>query len=209
MGILFYYLRNFLNDLTLTVNILGDGYEIFMPKELICSAACLFTKLMTQGVIDGSLNEMPATGIGTNLLKGSDEVASGQASGSGVASGSGQASGSGVASGSGQASGSGVASGSSEGEAGSGENSDHDEDEKKSDSDPSNGDEINDLIYSNDERLIGQSKKTLDQVRERLKFMKDSYIKRPVPASEEQIKLVDRKNKMCLKELAKRESEEE
>ena len=197
MGILFYYLRNFLNDLTLTVNILGDGYEIFIPKELISSATCLFTKLMTQGIIDGSLNPMPATGIGTNLLKGSDEVASGQASGSGVASGSGQASGSGVA------------SDSSEGEAGSGENSDHDEDEKKSDSDPSNGDEINDIIYSNDERLIGQSKKTLDQVRERLKFMKDSYIKRPVPASEEQIKLVDRKNKMCLKELAKRESEEE
>jgi hypothetical protein len=46
-------------------------------------------------------------------------------------------------------------------------------------------------------------------VRERFKDMKDSYIKHPVPASEGQIKFVDRKDKMCLKELAKRESEEE
>jgi hypothetical protein len=142
---------------------------------------------------------MPTTGIGADLFKGSGE-----------ASGSGQASGSGEASGSGQASGSGVAYGSSEDEAGYGENSDYDEDEEKSDSDPSpNGDEINNLIYSNDENLTGQSKKTLDKVRERLKDMKDAYIKHPVPASEGQIKFVDRKDKMCLKELAKRESEEE
>jgi hypothetical protein len=162
---------------------------------------------------------MPATGIGADLFKGSGEasgsgLASGSgeasASGSGEASGSGQASGSGEASGSGQASGSGVAYGSSEDEAGYGENSDYDEDEEKSDSDPSpHGDEINNLIYSNDENLTGQSKKTLDKVRERLKDMKDSYIKHPVPASEGQIKFVDRKDKMCLKELAKRESEEE
>ena len=162
---------------------------------------------MLHGAIEDGLNVMSATGIGADLFKGSGEVSgSGLASGSGEASGSGQASG--VASSSGQASG--VAYGSSEDEAGSGENSDYDEDEEKSDSDPSpHGDEINNLIYSNDENLIGQSKKTLDKVRERLKDMKDSYIKHPVPASEGQIKFVDRKDKMCLKELAKRESEEE
>jgi len=166
---------------------------------------------MLHGAIEDGLNVMSATGIGADLFKGSGEASdSGLASGSGEASASGQASGSGVASASGQASGSGVAYGSSEDEAGSGENSDYDEDEEKSDSDPSpHGDEINNLIYSNDENLIGQSKKTLDKVRERLKDMKDSYIKHPVPASEGQIKFVDRKDKMCLKELAKRESEEE
>jgi hypothetical protein len=174
---------------------------------------------MLQGAIEDFLCGIPATGIGTDLFKGSGEasdsgLASGSgeasASGSGEASGSGQASGSGEASGSGQASGSGVAYGSSEDEAGYGENSDYDEDEEKSDSDPSpNGDEINNLIYSNDEKLIGESKKKLDKVRERLKDMKDSYIKHPVPASEAQIKFVDRKDKMCLKELARRESEEE
>jgi hypothetical protein len=174
---------------------------------------------MLHGAIEDGLNVMSATGIGADLFKGSGEasdsgLASGSgeasASGSGEASGSGQASGSGEASGSGQASGSGVAYGSSEDEAGSGENSDYDEDEEKSDSDPSpHGDEINNLIYSNDEKLIGESKKKLDKVRERLKDMKDSYIKHPVPASEAQIKFVDRKDKMCLKELARRESEEE
>jgi hypothetical protein len=162
---------------------------------------------MLHGAIEDGLNVMSATGIGADLFKGS-----GEASDSGLASGSGEASasGSGEASGSGQASGSGVAYGSSEDEAGYGENSDYDEDEEKSDSDPSpNGDEINNLIYSNDEKLIGESKKKLDKVRERLKDMKDSYIKHPVPASEAQIKFVDRKDKMCLKELARRESEEE
>ena len=220
MAILFYSLRSYLKDFILTVNIFEDAsYIFFIPKELTSSIFCVAIKWMLQGVIEDSLNEMPATGIGADLFKGSGEASgSGQASGSGEASasgsgeasGSGQASGSGVAYGSGQASGSGVAYGSSEDEAGSGENSDYDEDEEKSDSDPSpNGDEINNLIYSNDENLIGKSKKTLDQVRERLKDMKDSYIKHPVPASEGQIKFVDRKDKMCLKELAKRESEEE
>jgi len=211
MVILFYSLRSYLNDFILIVNNLeGTTYEFFFPKELTCSTLCVVIKLILQGVIDDSLNEMPATGIGADLFKGSDEAASGQASGSGEASGSGQASGSGVAYGSSQASGSGVAYGSSKGEAGSGENSDYDKNEKKSDSDPSpHGDEINDLIYSDDNNLIDQPKKTLDQVRERLKFMKDSYIKRPVPASEGQIKFVDRKDKVCLKELAKTESEEE
>jgi hypothetical protein len=199
MVILFYSLRSYLNDFILIVNNLeGTTYEFFFPKELTCSTLCVVIKLILQGVIDDSLNEMPATGIGADLFKGSDEAASGQASGSGEASGSGQASGSGVA------------YGSSKGEAGSGENSDYDKNEKKSDSDPSpHGDEINDLIYSDDNNLIDQPKKTLDQVRERLKFMKDSYIKRPVPASEGQIKFVDRKDKVCLKELAKTESEEE
>jgi uncharacterized membrane protein YgcG len=219
MVILFYFLRNYLKDLKLTVNILDASYIFFIPKELTSSTLCVAIKWILQGVIEDSLNEMPATGIGADLFKGSGEasgsgLASGSgeasASGSGEASGSGQASGSGEASGSGQASGSGVAYGSSEDEAGYGENSDYDEDEEKSDSDPSpHGDEINNLIYSNDENLTGQSKKTLDKVRERLKDMKDSYIKHPVPASEGQIKFVDRKDKMCLKELAKRESEEE
>jgi hypothetical protein len=39
--------------------------------------------------------------------------------------------------------------------------------------------------------------------------MKNEYIKQPVPASEAQIKFVDRKDKICQEELAKRESEEE
>jgi hypothetical protein len=199
MAILFYSLRSYLNDFILTVNIRDLNYNFNIPRELTSSMLCVVLKWVLQGVIEDSLNEMPTTGIGADLFKGSGE-----------ASGSGQASGSGEASGSGQASGSGVAYGSSEDEAGYGENSDYDEDEEKSDSDPSpNGDEINNLIYSNDENLTGQSKKTLDKVRERLKDMKDAYIKHPVPASEGQIKFVDRKDKMCLKELAKRESEEE
>jgi hypothetical protein len=208
MAILFYSLRNSLKDFILTVNIPEDRiYNLFIPKELTSSIFCVGIKWMLQGAIEDFLCGIPATGIGTDLFKGS-----GEASDSGLASGSGEASasGSGEASGSGQASGSGVAYGSSEDEAGYGENSDYDEDEEKSDSDPSpNGDEINNLIYSNDEKLIGESKKKLDKVRERLKDMKDSYIKHPVPASEAQIKFVDRKDKMCLKELARRESEEE
>ena len=209
MAILFYYLRSCLNDLILIVNTLeGSAYEFFLPKELTCSALCVVIKLILQGVIDDSLNEMPATGIGADLFKGSDEAASGQASGSGEASGSGQASGSGEVSGSGQASGFGVADGSSEGEAGFGEYSDYYEDESNYDSDPSpNGDEINDLIYGNDKKLIGQPKEKLEEVTERLKCMKDLYEKHPVPASEAQIKFVEKKEKICLEELAKRESE--
>jgi hypothetical protein len=214
MAILFYSLRNSLKDFILTVNIPEDRiYNLFIPKELTSSIFCVGIKWMLQGVIEDFLTGIPATGIGTDLFKGSGEASdSGLASGSGEASasGSGEASGSGQASGSGEASGSGQASGSGEDEAGYGENSDNGEDEEKSDSDPSpNGDEINNLIYSNDEKLIGESKKKLDKVRERLKDMKDSYIKHPVPASEAQIKFVDRKDKMCLKELARRESEEE
>ena len=233
IAILFYYLKNNINDFLITVNILEGNFFFFyfyVTKEMLSSICCVMFKFIFEGVVEDCLNAID-TGIGADLFKGSGEASgsgqasgsgeasasgfgvasgAGQASGSGVAYGSGQASGSGVASGSGQASGSGVAYGPSEDEAGSGENSDYDEDEEKSDSDPSpHGDEINNLIYSNDENLIGQSKKTLDKVRERLKDMKDSYIKHPVPASEGQIKFVDRKDKMCLKELAKRESEEE
>ena len=197
MAILFYSLRSCLNDLILIVNTLeGSAYEFFLPKELTCSALCVVIKLILQGVIDDSLNEMPATGIGADLFKGSDEAASGQASGSGEVSGSGQASGFGVA------------DGSSEGEAGFGEYSDYYEDESNYDSDPSpNGDEINDLIYGNDKKLIGQPKEKLEEVTERLKCMKDLYEKHPVPASEAQIKFVEKKEKICLEELAKRESE--
>jgi len=206
MAILFYYLRSCLNDLILIVNTLeGSAYEFFLPKELTCSALCVVIKLILQGVIDDSLNEMPATGIGADLFKGSDEAASGQASGSGEASGSGQASGSGEASGSGQASGSGVAYGSSEGEDGFNEYSDYCESDY--DSDPSNGDEINDLIYGHDKKLISQPKEKIEEVTERLKSMKDLYINHPVPASDAQIKFVEKKEKICLEELARRESE--
>ena len=194
MAILFYYLRSCLNDLILIVNTLeGSAYEFFLPKELTCSALCVVIKLILQGVIDDSLNEMPATGIGADLFKGSDEAASGQASGSGEASGSGQASGSGVA------------YGSSEGEDGFNEYSDYCESDY--DSDPSNGDEINDLIYGHDKKLISQPKEKIEEVTERLKSMKDLYINHPVPASDAQIKFVEKKEKICLEELARRESE--
>jgi hypothetical protein len=208
MTILFYILRQFvLFDLNIALDFFNYNYDFVITKELLSSMACISIRLILKGVIEDSFNEMPAPGIttlGADLFKGSYEAASGQASGSGEASGSGQASGSGEAYGSSE----GGAYGTDE--AGSGENSDYDEDKENSDSDPSpHGDAINGLIYNDDKVLIGQPKKTLDDVRERLKLMKDSYIKHPVPASEGQIKFVDRKDKICQEELAKRESEEE
>jgi hypothetical protein len=231
MATIFFVLKQFvLSDIKFTLGILEDTFNMSIPKELSSSIICGGLRLILKGVIEDSFNEMPATGIttlGADLFKGSDEATSGQASGSGEASGSGQASGSGEASGSGQASGSGEASGSGQasgsgeaygssegeasgtGEASSGENSDDDGDNENTGSDPSpHGDEINALIYNKDSALIGQPKKTLDGVRERLKRMKNSYIDHPVPASEGQIKFVDRKDKICQEELADREDEE-
>jgi hypothetical protein len=207
MATIFFVLKQFvLSDIKFTLDILEDTFNMSIPKELSSSIICGGLRLILKGVIEDSFNEMPATGIttlGADLFKGSDEATSGQASGSGEASGSGQASGSGEAYGSSE----GEASGT--GEASSGENSDDDGDNENTGSDPSpHGDEINALIYNKDSALIGQPKKTLDGVRERLKKMKNSYIIHPVPASEGQIKFVDRKDKICQEELADREDEE-
>jgi hypothetical protein len=230
MATVFFFLRNYIVSdilLNITSSTLNDINQIFIPKELLAGFLSAVIRLFLKGLIEDTTIEMPIL-YGTsqvpkpkilepNLLKGSDEPSEGpsgsyEPSDSGEASDSGKASGSGVASGSGEASGSGVASG--DGKKGVitysdyGYSSSEEEADFRSDQNDEYTSPINQLIYSPNDKLSGQSKETLEEVKKTIGLMKAEYKLSNVPAAQQALLHLENKVEACDKELEKLAYEE-
>jgi len=219
---IFCFFRNYVVSdilLNITSSGLNDINQIFIPKELLAGFLSAIIRLLIKGLIEDSTMEIPVL-YGTsqvpkpeifeqNLLKGSgsdepsegpsgsyepSDEASGEASGSGVASGSGAASGEGKK---------GVITYSDYGYSSSEEEADFRSDQNDEYTSP-----INQLIYSPNDKLSGQSKETLEEVKKTIESMKTEYKISNVPAAQQALLHLENKLEACDKELEKLADEE-
>jgi hypothetical protein len=149
-------------------------------------------EIFEQNLLKGSGSDEASEGP-SGSYEPSDE-ASGEASGSGVASGSGAASGEGKK---------GVITYSDYGYSSSEEEADFRSDQNDEYTSP-----INQLIYSPNDKLSGQPKETLEEVKKTIESMKTEYKISNVPAAQQALLHLENKLEACDKELEKLADEE-